>query len=102
MPVRFKTLSPARITAPFSTIPIFTPFLNVSNITFASRSAATFPGRRIVKGFSALPGCNVPEAVPTGSIPEVISATNPPPTVLSFDANARIDMGAETDPPFEM
>jgi hypothetical protein len=33
---------------------------------------------------------------------EVISATKPPPTADSLEAKARIDMGGETDPPFEI
>jgi hypothetical protein len=37
-----------------------------------------------------------------GSILEVLSATTPPPTAVSLEAKARIDIGGETDPPFEI
>jgi hypothetical protein len=33
---------------------------------------------------------------------EVISSTKPPPTPVNLEAKARIDMGGETDPPFEI
>ena len=101
-PVRFKTLCPARMTTLFSACPIFILFLNASNVTLAARSAATLPGSWITKGFSEVPSCNVPETVSTGLIPEVISATNPPPTALNLDANARIESAAEFELPLDM